>query len=336
MTQGLVTTGRIVTIFGGSGFVGRQVVRRLAKHGWRIRVASRRPDLAVHLQPSGRVGQIHAVQANLRHPGSIAAAMRGADAVVNLIGILAESGRQNFEAVHVFGARAVARATREAGISRLVQMSALGADPDSASAYGRTKARGEAAVRELMPEAIITRPSIVFGPEDDFFNRFAAMARMLPVLPLIGADTKFQPVFVGDVAEVITRAVDGSLPAGGTFELGGPEVRTLRELVAYICAVTGRRRLLLSLPFRAGHYMALSTEFATTLSLGLFPKMLAATRDQVELLRSDNVISAEAVAAGRTLAGLGITPETIAAIVPTYLYRYRKTGQYADERIVQV
>ncbi|GAC1564312.1 MAG: complex I NDUFA9 subunit family protein [Beijerinckiaceae bacterium] len=336
MTQGLVTTGRIVTVFGGSGFVGRQVVRRLAKHGWRIRVASRRPDLAVHLQPSGRVGQIHAVQANLRHPGSIAAAMRGADAVVNLVGILAESGRQNFEAAHVFGAHAVARAVREAGIPRLVQMSALGADADSTSAYARTKARGEAAVRDVMPEAIVTRPSIVFGPEDDFFNRFAAMARMMPVLPLIGADTKFQPVFVGDVAEVIARGVDGTLPAGGTFELGGPDVRTLHELVTYICAVTGRRRLLLPLPFRAGHYMALSTEIATTLSLGLFPKMLAATRDQVELLRTDNVVSAEAKAAGSTFEGLGIVPETIAAIVPTYLYRYRKTGQYSDERIAQV
>jgi NADH dehydrogenase len=333
MAEGLVPTGRIVTIFGGSGFIGRQVVRKLAKRGWRIRVATRRPDLAGHLQPSGRVGQIHALQANLRNPASVARALQDAAAVVNLVGILAESGRQNFEAVHAFGARAVARAAHEAGISRLVHMSAIGADPDSASEYARSKARGEAAVRDILPEAVITRPSIVFGPEDDFFNRFAQMARVLPVLPLIGAETRFQPVFVGDVAEVIARGVDGDLPAGSTWELGGPEIRTLRELVAYVCAITGRKRLLLPMPFGAAHYTALGTEIATTLSLGVFPKMLAATRDQVALLRSDNTVSAEAIEAGRTLEALGIVPETIGAIVPTYLYRYRKTGQYADERL---
>jgi NADH dehydrogenase len=212
-------------------------------------------------------------------------------------------------------------------------MSALGADADSASEYARSKARGEAAVRDILPEAIVARPSIVFGPEDDFFNRFAAMARVLPVIPLIGAETKFQPVFVGDVAEVIARGVDGNLPAASTWELGGPEIRTLRELVAYVCAVTGRKRLLLQVPFGAGHYMALGTEIATTLSLGLFPKMLAATRDQAALLRQDNVVSADAIESGRTLEALGIAPETIGAIVPTYLYRYRKTGQYADERL---
>jgi NADH dehydrogenase len=308
-------------------------VRKLAKRGWRIRVATRRPDLAGHLQPSGRVGQIHAIQANLRNPASVARAVQGAHAVVNLVGILAESGRQNFEAVHAFGGRAVARAAHEAGISRLVHMSALGADPDSHSEYARSKARGEAAVRDILPEAIITRPSIVFGPEDDFFNRFAAMARLLPIIPLIGAETMFQPVFVGDVAEVIARAVDGDLPAGSTWELGGPEVRSLRELVAYVCAVTRRKRLLLSVPFGPGHYVALGTEIVTTLSLGMFPKILAATRDQVALLRRDNVVSQEAIAAGRTLEALGIAPETIGAIVPTYLSRYRKTGQYADERL---
>jgi NADH dehydrogenase len=333
MAEGLIPTGRIVTVFGGSGFIGRQVVRKLAKRGWRIRVATRRPDLAIHLQPSGRVGQIHAVQANLRNPASVARALQGAEAVVNLVGILAESGRQNFEAVHAFGARAVARAAHEAGISRLVQVSALGADPDSDAEYARSKARGEAAVRDIMPDAIVTRPSIVFGPEDDFFNRFAAMARVLPIIPLIGAETKFQPVFVGDVAEVVARGVDGDLPAGTTWELGGAEIRTLRELVAYVCAVTRRKRFLLPMPFGPGHYMALGTEIATLLSLGMFPKMLAATRDQVALLRHDNVVSAEAIAAGRTLDALGIGPETIGAVVPTYLYRYRKTGQYADERL---
>jgi NADH dehydrogenase len=333
MAEGLVLTGRIVTVFGGSGFIGRQVVRKLAKRGWRIRVGTRRPDLAFDLQPSGRVGQIHAVQANLRNPASVARALRGAEAVVNLVGILAESGRQNFEAVHAFGARAVARAAYEAGISRLVQMSALGADPNSASEYARSKARGETAVRDILPDAIVTRPSIVFGQEDDFFNRFAAMARVLPIIPLIGAETKFQPIFVGDVAEVIARGVDGDLPAGSTWELGGADIRTLRELVAYVCAVTRRKRLLLPVPFGPGHYMALGTEIATTLSLGMFPKMLAATRDQAALLRHDNVVSQEAIQAGRTLDALGIDAETIGAIVPTYLYRYRKTGQYADERL---
>src|SRR3954454_10868004 len=248
MAERLIPTGRIVTVFGGSGFIGRQVVRKLAKRGWRIRVATRRPDLAFHLQPSGRVGQIHAVQANLRNPAAVARALQGADAAVNLVGILAERGRQNFEAVHAFGARAVARATHEAGISRLIHMSALGADPDSASGYARTKARGEEAVRDIFPDAIVTRPSIVFGPEDDFFNRFAAMARVLPIIPLVGAETKFQPVYVGDVAELIARGADGNLPAGSTWELGGPEIRTLHELVAYVCEVTRRNRLLRPVP----------------------------------------------------------------------------------------
>jgi uncharacterized protein YbjT (DUF2867 family) len=333
MAERLIPTGRIVTVFGGSGFIGRQVVRKLAKRGWRIRVATRRPDLAFHLQPSGRVGQIHAVQANLRNPASVARALQGADAAVNLVGILAESGRQNFEAVHAFGARAVARAVHEAGISRLVHMSALGADENSPADYARTKGRGEAAVRDIFPAAIITRPSVVFGPEDDFFNRFAEMARFLPIIPLIGAETKFEPVFVGDVAEVIARGVDGNLPAGSTWELGGSEIRSLRELVVYVCAVTRRQRLLVPVPFGPGHYMAWGTEIATALSLGIFPKILAATRDQVRLLRRDNVVSAEAVRSGRTLKALGIEAETIGAIVPTYLYRYRKTGQYADERL---
>jgi uncharacterized protein YbjT (DUF2867 family) len=333
MAERLIPTGQIVTVFGGSGFIGRQVVRKLAKRGWRIRVATRRPDLAFHLQPSGRVGQIHAVQANLRNPASVARALQGADAAVNLVGILAESGRQNFEAVHAFGARAVARAVHEAGISRLVHMSALGADENSPADYARTKGRGEAAVRDIFPAAIFTRPSVVFGPEDDFFNRFAEMARFLPIIPLIGAETKFEPVFVGDVAEVIARGVDGNLPAGSTWELGGSDIRRLRELVVFVCAVTRRKRLLVPVPFGPGHYMAWGTEIATALSLGIFPKILAATRDQVRLLRRDNVVSAEAVRSGRTLKALGIEAETIGAIVPTYLYRYRKTGQYADERL---
>lgn len=325
-------TGRLVTIFGGSGFIGRHVVRALAREGWRIRVACRRPDLAGHLQPSGRVGQIHAVQANLRFPASVAAAVRGADAVVNLVGILTESGRQRFDAVQGFGARVVARAAKEAGVQTFVQMSALGADANSDSAYARTKAEGEAAAFEYFPNANVLRPSIVFGPEDDFFNRFAALARMLPVLPLVGAETKFQPVYVGDVAQAVVRALNGETKPGAVYELGGPEAKSFRDLVAYTCEVIGRKRLLVPMPFEAAHYMALGTEIAAGASFGLFPKMLLTTRDQVRLLKHDNVVSQSAVQDGRTLAGLGIVPEAYETIVPTYLYRFRKTGQFERQR----
>lgn len=325
-------TGRLVTIFGGSGFIGRHVVRALAREGWRIRVACRRPDLAGHLQPSGRVGQIHAVQANLRFPASVAAAVRGADAVVNLVGILTETGRQRFDAVQGFGARAVARAAKEAGVTTFVQMSALGADAQSDSAYARTKAEGEAAAFEFFPNSNVLRPSIVFGPEDDFFNRFAALARLLPALPLVGAETRFQPVYVGDVAQAVAQALDGKTKPGAVYELGGPEAKSFRDLVAYTCDVIGRKRLLVPMPFEAAHYMALSTEIAAGASLGLFPKMLLTTRDQVRLLKHDNVVSQAAIQDGRTLAGLGIVPEAYETIVPTYLYRFRKTGQFERQR----
>ncbi len=326
-------TGRLVTVFGGTGFVGRHVVRALAKQGWRIRVACRRPDLAGHLQPSGRVGQIHAVQANLRYPASVAAAVRGADAVINLVGILTETGRQSFDAVQGFGARAVARAAKEAGVKTFVQMSALGADPQSDSAYARTKAAGEAAAFEFFPDAIVLRPSIIFGPEDDFFNRFAALARMSPVLPLIGGgETRFQPIYVGDVAQVFVRALSGQIKPGMVYELGGPEVKSFRELMEFTCATIGRKRLLAPIPFSAAHYMALGTEVAAKASLGLFPKMLLTTRDQVRLLQRDNVVSQEALNEGRTLGGLGIEAESIGAIVPSYLYRFRKSGQFERQR----
>jgi NADH dehydrogenase len=326
-------TGRLVTVFGGSGFIGRHVVRALARDGWRIRVACRRPDLAGHLQPSGRVGQIHAMQANLRYPASVAAAVRGADAVVNLVGILTETGRQKFDSVQAFGARAVARAAREAGVKTLVQMSALGADPQSDSAYARSKAAGEAAALEYFPEANVQRPSIVFGPEDDFFNRFAAMARMSPALPLIGGgQTRFQPVYVGDVAQVVSRALGGETVPGAVYELGGPEVKTFRELMEFTCATIGRKRLLAPVPFGAAHYMALGTEVAATVSLGLFPKLLLTTRDQVRMLQRDNVVSASAQAEHRTFEGLGIAPEAIETIVPTYLYRFRSAGQFERQR----
>jgi NADH dehydrogenase len=326
-------TDRLVTVFGGSGFIGRHVVRALARDGWRIRVACRRPDLAGHLQPSGRVGQIQPIQANLRYPASVAAAVRGADAVVNLVGILTETGRQSFDAVQGFGARAVARAAKEAGVRTFVQMSALGADAQSDSAYARTKAAGEAAAFEYFPDANVLRPSIVFGPEDDFFNRFAALARLSPVLPLIGGGhTRFQPVYVGDVAQVVAGAVAGGTTPGATYELGGPEVKTFRDLMEFTCTTIGRRRLLAPMPFGAAHYMALGMEIASTASLGLFPKLLLTTRDQVRLLQRDNIVSASAIADGRTLEGLGMAGESIASIVPTYLYRFRKAGQFERQR----
>jgi NADH dehydrogenase len=335
MAEPLIRSNRLVTVFGGSGFVGRHVVRALARAGWRVRVACRRPDLATHLQPAGRTGQINAVQANLRYPASVAAAVRGADAVVNLVGILRPTGAQRFDAVHVFGARAVARAAREAGIAAFVQMSAIGAAADHASVYARTKAAAEAAVREAVPGAVILRPSVVFGPEDQFFNRFAALARLMPALPLIGGGgTRLQPVFVGDVAHMVALALDGTLTPGETYELGGPEVSTMRDIYAFVLAVTERRRLLLPLPFPAAKLMGAATELVAGLSFGFFPESLIMTGDQVELLRQDNVVSAAAIAAGRTLIGAGITPESYETFVPTYLYRFRKTGQFAAQRDV--
>lgn len=325
---------RLVTVFGGSGFVGRHVVRALAKRGWRIRVATRRPDLAFHLQPLGRPGQIQMVQANLRFPDSVAHALRGSDAVVNLVGILAESGRQRFDAVHVFGARAVARAAKEAGVASLVHMSALSADSASESAYAASKGQAEAAVLENFPGAVILRPSVIFGPEDDFFNRFATMARYSWTLPAIGGgENKMQPVFVGDVAQAVAQALDGVANAGGVYELGGPQVKSFKELLQSVCEITGRRRFIANLPFGAARYVAWGTEWASKLSLGLYPAVFTFTRDQVELLKSDNVVSAEAAAQGRTLQGLGVEPQSYEAIAPSYLYRFRKTGQFESQRL---
>ena len=320
---------QLVTVFGGSGFIGRHVVRALAKRGYRVRVAVRRPDLANFLQPLGNVGQIHAVQANLRYPESVARAVKGADVVINLVGILAESGRQRFNAVQANGAKAIAEAAARAGITRFVQMSAIGADAESPSAYARSKAAGEEAVKTAIKNAIILRPSIVFGPEDDFFNRFAALARVMPALPLIGGGhTKFQPVFVGDVAEAAARAVDGTLKAGATYELGGPEVKSFRALMEAVLKITNRRRALLPLPFPLARIQAGVMEIANAVSFGLMPHALQLTRDQVTLLERDNVVSAEAAEAGLTLEGMGIKGETIDDIVPSYLYRFRKAGQF--------
>src|SRR6187431_1488386 len=299
----------LITIFGGSGFLGRHLVRALAKRHYRIRVAVRRPDLAGHLQPLGRVGQIHAVQANVRHAGSVESAVRDADIVINLVGILYERGRQRFETVQAFGAEQVALAAAAHG-ARAIHVSAIGAEENSTSAYARAKAEGEKAVLAARPEATIFRPSIMFGPEDEFFNKFAALARILPALPLVGGgETKFQPVFVGDVAEAIARAVGGRARGGTIYELGGPEVRSFRELMEYVLAVTERRRLLVPLPFAVAKLQAWFLQFMPTPLL---------TPDQVELLKRDNVVSDAAKAQGRTIEALGIEPAALEAIVPSY------------------
>lgn len=324
---------QLVTVFGGSGFLGRHVVRALVKRGYRVRVAVRRPDLAGFLQPLGVVGQIHAVQANLRYPASVTAAVTGSDAVVNLVGIMKEQGRQSFTAVQANGARAVAQACATVGVNRLVQISALGADAESRSVYARTKAEGEAAVHQIVPQAVILRPSVMFGPEDTFFNRFASMARMLPILPLVGdGAAKLQPAFAGDVAEVVARAVDGTVAAGKIYELGGPEVMSLRQIVEDVCKVTGRKRLIASLPLPLASVMARVLELVDTLTLGLLPDELKLTRDQVLLLGQDNVVSPEAVKEGRDFAGLGIAPVSVEVEVPSYLWRFRKTGQFETAR----
>jgi uncharacterized protein YbjT (DUF2867 family) len=312
----------LVTVFGGSGFVGRAVVRALCKRDYRIRVAVRRPELAGHLQPLGKVGQIHAVQANLRYPASVEAAMRDADVAVNLVGILAPSGAQTFDAVHADGAGIVAKTAAAAG-ARMVHVSSIGANANSTSHYARSKAAGEEAVLSAVPSATILRPSVVFGPEDEFTNRFASLAQMSPVLPLIGGGaTKMQPVYVGDVASAVADAVDGKTKAGATYELGGPEVLSMREIMEIILSATGRHRMLVSLPFGLAKLQALLLQFA--------PAPLQLTPDQVELLRSDNVVSEAAKAANLTLEGLGIAPDTLEGVAPQYLWRFRKSGQFAQ------
>ena len=309
----------LVTVFGGSGFLGRHVVRALAKRGYRIRVAVRRPDLAGHLQPLGRVGQIHAVQANLRYPASVEAAARDADVLVNLVGILFERGRQRFDAVQAFGAEAVALAAAAFG-ARLVHVSAIGADEKAPSHYARSKAMGEKLALAAVPSAVVLRPSIVFGPEDDFFNKFASLARFVPALPLIGGGhTRFQPVFAGDVASAVAAAIEGRAKAGQIYELGGPEAKSFKELMQFVLATIERRRLLVPIPFWVAKLQASM--------LQLMPKPLL-TPDQVEMLRGDIVVSDAAKREGRTLEALGIEPVAMEIIVPSYLWRFRKTGQF--------
>lgn len=312
---------QLVTVFGGSGFVGSQVVRQLAKAGHRVRVAVRQPNLAYKMRMLGDVGQIEVVQANVRNLASVTRALEGAEACVNLVGLLYESGRQKFQAVHVMGARTIAERAKAAGVTRFVQISAIGADASSEAKYARTKAEGEEAVRAVFPGAVIVRPSVVFGPDDSFFNKFGQMAAMSPALPLVGGETRFQPVFVGDVAAVIARAASSPAAEGVTYELGGPSVYTMREILRLILTETGRDRVLLPIPWFAAGLLGKVGD----LMAGILPIAPPITSDQVEMLKSDNV-------AGNGLPGLaeaGIAPTSIEAIVPSYLYRYRKGGQYA-------
>lgn len=324
MNERLQTDG-LATVFGGSGFVGRYVVRALASRGWRVRAACRRPDLAGHLQPMGAVGQIHAVQANLRYSTSVAEALDKSDVVVNCVGILASTGKQSFDAIHERGARLIARAAREAGVTTYIHVSALGADAKSSSQYGKSKAAGEAAVLEEFPDAIILRPSIVFGPEDEFFNRFASMARISPVLPLIGGGrTKFQPVFVGDLAEAIANISEGVGDPGTVYEIGGPQQLSFRQLLDRTQEYSNRKRAYLPMPFWLAKLQALLT---WPLPNGLRPM----TVDQVRMLRRANVVSEAAKTEGRTLAALGVQrAHAVDAVVPGYLERFTPKGQFSS------
>ena len=318
-----LSSSTLITIYGGSGFIGRHVVRALAKTGARMRIAVRRPELAGFLQPLGGVGQITAVQANVRFPDSLLAPAKGADAVINLVGILCPSGKQTFKAVQDEGARHVAEAARAAGASAFVHMSAIGADANSPSVYARTKAAGEAAAKEVLPDAVILRPSVVFGPEDDFFNRFAALAQLSPALPLIGGGkTKFQPVFCGDVAKAVMASLTGRAKAGAVYELGGPEILTMREVMERVLAYTMRKRWLVPLPF------SLAKLQGAVLQVLPNPPL---TLDQVRLLERDNVVSDAAKRDGRTLEALGVAePVAVEAVVPDYLEQYRPKGQFSD------
>lgn len=312
---------QLVTVFGGSGFVGTQVVQQLAAHGHRVRVAVRRPDLAGHVRMLGTVGQIHPIQANVRNADSVRRAVHGADCVINLVGIGYERGPQTFELVHVEGARAIAAAARAAGVRSLVHMSALGADTAAkVSAYADSKLRGEAAVLAAFPNAVIMRPSIMFGPGDGFFNRMGGLARMLPVMPLIGSDTRFQPVYVGDVASAFSQAADGAVKTGRIYELGGPQVETHRVLLERILRETARRRPLL--PLSAGMAKLMALPFS------ILPFAPLLTGDQVELLGVDNVVSDAAAREKRTLAAFGIAPVSMDTMLPTYMWRFRKHGQF--------
>ncbi len=319
MTKGLIT------VFGGSGFLGKYVIRELVKEGWRIRVPVRRPHTAQELKVIGNVGQVQLVQANLRYEDSVKQAVAGSDAVINLVALLFEEGKQSFESLHVQGAATLAKAAAAQGISNFVQVSAIGADAESDSDYSRTKAEGEQAVRAAIPTADIMRPSIIFGAEDQFFNRFAAMAQLAPALPLLGGgDTVFQPVYVGDVAQAIAKAVSkGS--SSKTYELGGPRSYTFKELMQFMLETIDRKRFLVPVPWAAANMMGALGEIS---GMAPFVKPFL-TRDQVKNLKVDNVVADDALG----FEDLDIRLETIEAIVPTYLARFRKYGQFHEKRV---
>ena len=314
---------KLVTIYGGSGFVGRYIARRMAKEGWRVRVAVRRPNEANFVKPYGVVGQVEPVLCNVRDDASVASVMQGADAVVNCVGILAPNGKNTFDSVQAEGAERIARIAANEGVAQFVHISAIGADENSDSDYSRTKAQGEQGVLKHMPDAMILRPSIVFGQEDQFFNRFATMTRMGPVLPVVGANTKFQPVHVDDVAAAAVQGILGTA-SGGIYELGGPDVRTFRELMATMLDVIRRRRLVLNIPFPIAKVMALGFDAAHFCSFGLVPAQI--TRDQVRSLAVDNIVGEDV----KSFADLGIAPVSISSVLPEYLWPFRPSGQYSE------
>jgi NADH dehydrogenase len=313
---------KLVTIFGGSGFLGRYIARRMAQQGWRVRVATRHPNDSMFVRTYGAVGQVEPIFCNIRDDASVRAVLTGAEAVVNCVGILTEKGKNGFDAVQAEGAGRIARLAAEGGVARMVQVSAIGADADSDSDYARTKAAGEAGVLEHMPNAMILRPSILFGPEDEFFNRFAGMVRMGPVLPMVGAKTKFQPVYVDDVAAAAEQGVLGTAP-GGIYELGGPDVRSFRELMQEMLDVIHRRRILLNLPVWVARLMAFGLTVVQYASFGLIHNDTL-TADQIVNLQKDNVVSGD----HKSFADLGIKPQATEAVLESYLWRFRPSGQY--------
>ena len=322
--------GKLAVVFGGSGFIGRNVVRELAKRGWRVRVAVRRPHHALFLRPMGAVGQIQLAQANVRYRGSIAEALKGADAVVNLVGLLHQEGDQKFDTVQAGGAAAIAQLAAAEGVTNFVHVSAIGADADSDSLYARSKGLGEKAVRDSMPSATIIRPSVVFGTEDKFFNKFAAMLSMTPPflpVPILfgGGQTKFQPVYVDDVADAICGALEKPADAGRTYEIGGPRVYTFKELLELVLKETGRKRILLPVPFALAPVVGFAGEM-----IGIAPFFEPpVTRDQIKLMKHDNVVGAGGATVGVT-GDFGISPVTVEAVLPTYMVRFRKYGQFAE------
>ena len=312
---------KLVTIYGGSGFVGRYITRRLAQAGWRVRVAVRRPNEAMHVKPYGVVGQVEPVFCNIRDDESVRSVLHGADAVVNCVGTFDRKGRNNFDAIQHEGAERIARLASEEGVERMVHISAIGANAESNSLYAQSKAQGEAGIFAAFPNAVILRPSVIFGPEDNFFNRFAGMTRFSPLLPVVGASTKFQTVYVDDVAHAAAKGVMGEA-AAGVYELGGPDVNTFRELMQHMLHVIRRRRIIVNLPFWMASIMGGVMEFVQTISFGLIPPQI--TRDQVRSLKVDNVVNDDA----KGFADLGIEPTSLEAVLPDYLWRFRPAGQY--------